>query len=95
MRDEVISIVSFEGRHSVIACFRYFVCYFTTGTDPSVGRHLCFDSGTKNDTTGQKTISRSISFLCQPFIAMIRAQVCDKTVYQHRKCFKFIKFTTS
>ena len=35
-------------------------------------------SGTKNDITGQKTISRDISFLCHRVIALIKAQVCDK-----------------
>ena len=65
---------------------------------PSVGRHLCFERdkkryrGTKNDITGQKTISRDISFLCHRVIALIKAQVCDKTVYQHGKCFIFLKY---
>ena len=35
-------------------------------------------SGTKNDITGQKTISRDISFSCHRVIALIKAQVCDK-----------------
>ena len=60
----------------------YFYCYLSI--DPSVGRHLCFERdkkqyrGTKNDITGQKTISRDISFLCHRVIARIKAQVCDK-----------------
>ena len=33
-------------------------------------------SGTKNDITGQKTISRDISFLCHHVITQIKAQVC-------------------
>ena len=37
--------------------------------------------GTKNDITGQKTISRDISFLCHRVIALIKAQVCDKICY--------------
>ena len=37
----------------------------------------------KNDITGQKTISRDISFLCHRVIALIKAQVCDKQLYQH------------
>ena len=40
-------------------------------------------SGTKNDIAGQKTISRDISFLCHRVIALIKAQVCDKQLYQH------------
>ena len=57
---------------------------FYDSIDPSVGRHLCFERdkkryrGTKNDITGQKTISRDISFLCHRVIALIKAQVCDK-----------------
>ena len=37
---------------------------YPSASDPSVGRHLCFERdkkryrGTKNDITGQKTISR-------------------------------------
>ena len=67
-----------------------FYCYLTidhiiklSAIDPSVGRHLCFERdkkryrGTKNDITGQKTISRDISFLCHRVIVLIKAQVCD------------------
>ena len=65
----------------------YFYCYLSI--DSSVGRHLCFERdkkryrGTKNDITGQKTISRDISFLCHRVIAQIKVQVCDKQLYQH------------
>ena len=58
---------------------------------PSVGRHLCFERdkkryrGTKNDITGQKTISRDISFLCHRVIALIKAQVCDNKSYQTQR----------
>ena len=38
-------------------------------------------AGQKNDITGQKTISRDISFLCHRVIALIKAQVCDKASY--------------
>ena len=38
-------------------------------------------SGTKNDITGQKTISRDISFLCHCVIAQMKAQVCDIYIY--------------
>ena len=47
---------------------------YLAASDPSVGRHLCFERdkkqyrGTKNDITGQKTISRDISFLCHRVI---------------------------
>ena len=71
--------------------FSLYYCIFCCclSIDPSVGRHLCFERdkkryrGTKNDITGQKTISRDISFLCHRVIALIKAQVCDKQLYQH------------
>ena len=71
--------------------FSLYYCIFCCclSIDPSVGRHLCFEQdkkryrGTKNDITGQKTISRDISFLCHRVIALIKAQVCDKQLYQH------------
>ena len=62
--------------------FVYFYCYLSI--DPLVGRHLCFERdkkryhGTKKDITGEKTISRDISFLYHRVIALIKAQVCDK-----------------
>ena len=55
-----------------------FYCYLSI--DPSVGRHLCFERGAKNDIAGQKTISRDISFLCHRVIALIKAQVCDNII---------------
>ena len=71
--------------------FPLYYCIFCCclSINPSVGRHLCFERdkkryrGTKNDITGQKTISREISFLCHRVIALIKAQVCDKQLYQH------------
>ena len=71
--------------------FSLYYCIFCCclSIDPLVGRHLCFERdkkryrGTKNDITGQKTISRDISFLCHRVIALIKAQVCDKQLYQH------------
>ena len=70
--------------------FSLYYCIFCCclSIDPSVGRHLCFERdkkryrGTKNDITGQKTISQDISFLCHRVIALIKAQVCDKYIYQ-------------
>ena len=72
--------------------FSLYYCIFCCclSIDPSVGRHLCFERdkkryrGTKNDITGQKTISRDISFLCHRVIALIKAQVCDKYIYQNQ-----------
>ena len=69
--------------------FSLYYCIFCCclPIDPSVGRHLCFERdkkryrGTKNDITGQKTISRDISFLCHRVMALIKAQVCDKSIY--------------
>ena len=69
--------------------FSLYYCIFCCclSIDPSVGRHLCFERdkkryrGTKNDITGQKTISGDISFLCHRVIALIKAQVCDKYIY--------------
>ena len=71
--------------------FSLYYCIFCCclSIDPSVGRHLCFERdkkryrGTKNDITGQKTISRDISFLCHRVIALIKAQVCDKYIYTY------------
>ena len=78
----------------------YFYCYLSI--DPSVGRHLCFERdkkryrGTKNDITGQKTISRDISFLYHRVIARIKAQVCDKyrLSYEKRGDISFIALVT-
>ena len=68
--------------------FSLYYCIFCgcLSIDPSVGRHPCFERdkkqyrGTKNDITGQKTISRDILFLCHRVIALIKAQVCDKYI---------------
>ena len=59
--------------------FLNFYCYFTI--DNSVGHHLCFESGTKSNITRQKTISRDISFIFPPVIALIKAQVCENMKY--------------
>ena len=61
--------------------FSLYYCIFCCclSIDPSVGRNRY--RGTKNDITGQKTISRDISFLCHRVIALIKAQVCDKASY--------------
>ena len=48
-------------------------------------------SGTKNDIAGQKTISRDISFLCHRVIARIKAQVCDKYIYNNTFRFSFAR----
>ena len=72
------------------------------------GRHLCFERGQKNDIAGQKTISRgqkndiagTYRFYVHrvTFIALIKAQVCDKQLYQHswkigktRNCVKTLR----
>ena len=60
--------------------------------DPSVGRHLCFERdkkryrGTKKRYHGTKKRYRGT------YRFYVKAQVCDKTVYQHGKCFIFLKY---
>ena len=40
-------------------------------------------SGTKNDIRDKKQYQGDISFLCPPIINLIKAQVCDNTVYHY------------
>ena len=83
-----LSFISCKFHSVIFLVLLYIYCYLSI--DPSVGSYLCFERdkkryrGTKNDITGQKTISRDISFLCHRVIALIKAQVCDNAFYRSR-----------
>ena len=73
--------LSYERRGDISFIARETISYFVTSERSERGRSIKRYHGTKNDITGQKTISRDISFLCHHVIAQIKSQECDKHKY--------------
>ena len=64
-------------------CVRHLECFERDKKRYQGDRDKKTISETKNDIRDRKRYQGDISFLCPPVINLIKAQVCDKQLYQH------------